>query len=77
MPTDVLSILQSGFSDITVQEVVLKKKNLELVLFASSTQAIIAFADHMRAKELFAHVDVSLIEQVGDRIKALLRIGLR
>lgn len=76
-PADVLNMLQSNTSGLVVQEIVLKKKKIDLVLMAQNTPDLLSFADRLRAQEVCTQVDVTSIEQVGDRVKALLRIDMR
>ena len=75
-PATLLAMLADISADVTLQDVALKKKQLDLVLFAQDTKAIPAYADRLRAHALCAQVDTVAIEQAGDRIKALLHVVL-
>ena len=76
-PAQLLKLLSSAPADITLQDITLKKKKLDLVLFAQDTQAVLAYAAQLRAHELCASVDPVAIEQAGDRVKALMHVVLR
>lgn len=76
-PTDVITMLQSCSSEVAVQEIVLKKKTVDLIVLSYDIQKILAFADCLRAHEVCTQADVVSMERVGDRIKSLLRIDVR
>lgn len=76
-PADVLNMLQDVSLDVSMQEIILKKKKLDLVLVAHDAKVMLAYADRLRAHALCARVDVASIELVGNRVKALLYVDLK
>lgn len=75
-PAGVIEMLAGLPVDVVAQDITLNKKQLDLVLFAQETKAVLAYADRLRAHELSARVDVLAVEQAGNRVKALLHVVL-
>lgn len=76
-PAALLKMLTAISVDITLDDITVKKKVVDLVLFAQGSKAIFDYAEQLRAQEMCARVDVRAVEQAVDRVKALLHIVLR
>lgn len=76
-PSDILATLSTLATDVVVQDITVKKKKIDLVLFARDVHILLNLVDQLRANELFATVDLAAIEQVSDRFKAVVHGMLR
>jgi hypothetical protein len=71
-PFDVIATIQN-YQGISVQDMLLRKKKIDLAITAEDTAHLLAYAEHL--KHAFnAQVDITSIEQSGKVMKALLQI---
>ena len=75
-PATLLGLLADVFADATLQNVTLKKKELDLVLFTQDTKSVPVYAEKLRTHALCKQVDVVALEMADNRVKALLHIVL-
>lgn len=76
-PAILLRALDAMPSDVQPDDIVLKKKNIDLVIHGQSIENIVAYVDRLKGQECCANVAIISLEQTGDRIKAALHVVLR